>query len=305
MIHTVTGSIEKADLGIVRMHEHILWAWTGEARERFSRETVVNTMLPFLRELKTRGCRTLVEATTHGAGRDVSVLREISIKSGLNIITNSGVWDGLDFNGLYVPEILRQKEMAEIADMWMKEFFDGIDGTDIKPGFIKLGFGDNNEITDFHKKCLMAAVKTSLHTGLTIQSHICSSKSALEAVKIIENTDLALDEFIWTHADFSRDAETILLLARKGIWVELNWWITEVADYNWHINLIQALERENLLHRVLLSQDAGGFHNGEVVPYSKFFTDFIPSCRNGGISNDSIDILLIHNPAAALNLSIS
>ncbi|MCP4152389.1 MAG: hypothetical protein GY757_31920 [bacterium] len=302
MINTVTGSITKEDLGIVRMHEHILWAWTGEAKRTYSRETVVNTMLPFLNDLKAHGCRTLVEATTHGAGRDVAVLKEISQKSGLNIVTNSGVWDGLDYGGIYVPEILKQIEIDGIADIWMKEFYYGIDGTGIKPGFIKLGFGDNDEITDFHKKCLMAAVKTSLNTGLIIQSHICSSKSASDAVTIIEEMNLPIEKFIWTHADFSHDIETILRLARKGIWVEINWWITEASDFDWHINAIKALERENLLNRLLISQDAGGFHNGEVVPYTKVFTHFIPACKKNGITNEIFDTILIKNPAVALDL---
>ena len=301
MINTVLGKISKEELGQTRIHEHILWAWTNDLKKEFDRNTVIDIMLPHLMELKSLGCDTLVEATTNGAGRDVSVLKELSEKSELNIITNCGVWDGLDYKGIYVPKGLNNRNSNEIAEQWINELENGIDKSSIKPGFIKIGLGDNDVISDFQLKFLKAAIITSKCTGLPIMSHICSLESAKRIVQIVKGENLELNKFIWSHADYAYDYETIFELAEQEIWIEMSWHIGETKDYSWHINTIKKMNELNLINQLLISQDAGGFHNGNIVSYRYFYTRFIKECKENGISSDIIDKLLVLNPSNALN----
>ncbi|UCE19389.1 MAG: hypothetical protein JSV84_03325 [Gemmatimonadota bacterium] len=301
MINTVLGKISKEKLGHTRIHEHILWAWTDNVRIKFDRKTVVSIILPHLKELKSIGCDTLVEATPNGAGRDVSVLKELSEKANLNIITNCGVWDGLDYNGAYIPQSIRKKSSHEIAEEWIDEYEKGIDKSGIKPGIIKIGLGDNDVISDFQRVFLKAAIITSKYSGLPILSHICSSKSAIEIVEIVESENLELDKIIWSHADFAFDDITIIELAKRGIWIELSWHTGQAEEYNWYIKTINRMRDLDLLDQLLVSQDAGGFHEGKIVSYRDFYTRFIQECVKNNISNEVVDRLLISNPSNALD----
>lgn len=301
MINTVLGKISKDKLGHTRMHEHITWAWTKDVKSKFDKERVVSILLPYLKELKLYGCNSLVEATTEGAGRDVNILKELSEKSEINIITNCGVWDGLDYNGKYAPSLLMRINPAEIAELWINEYEKGIDGTSVKPGVIKIGLGDNDIISDFQHKFLKAAVITSKHTGLPIISHICSSKSAIEIVEILKSENFELNKFIWSHADYSFDYGTIEDLAKQGIRIELSWHTGKAKDYMWYINTINKLNNLGLLHKLLVSQDAGGFHNGNIVSYKHFYTKFIKACKENNITQDILDKLLVLNPSNVLD----
>ena len=301
MINTVLGKIRKEELGYTRMHEHLLWAWTPDKRKQFDRKTLVNIMLPQLFQLKSFGYDSLLEATTDGAGRDVDVLKELSEKSEINIITNCGVWDGLNYKGIYIPEELQFLESDQIAEKWINEFELGIDNSSVKPGFIKLGIGDNDIITDRQHIFLKAAITTSKHTGLPIVAHICSSKSAKAIVEILINEGLNLNKLIWSHADFAYDHQSIIELAKLGVWIEMSWHIGELESYEWHIDTINKLRELDLLNQLLLSQDAGGFHDGEIVPYQ----DFSSILANVVTENKDIqgitDKILRENPMRVFN----
>lgn len=310
MINTVLGEISSDDLGITLMHEHILWDWDGAAEDyknHYDREEVVKTMLPRLKELRKLGCRTLVEASTYGSGRDVEVLKECSAKSGLNIITNCGMWDGGDLKGRLVPREIKNKEIDEIAAMWQSEFFEGIEGTRIKPGFIKLALGDEGIITELQEKMLRAAVRVSLKTGLLIECHMGSSISAKRAVEIIEEEKLPMNRFVWVHIDWSGDYDTILKLGEKGIWLEIDALSFSPEPYEKQVKILKRLIEDNLLDQVLISQDAGCYYAGEVKDskfnsYNNIFTKFIPICESQGISQEILEKIMTKNTARALNI---
>lgn len=72
MINSVLGKIHEKDLGMTLMHEHITWDSDGaESINEYSLEDVVDTILPYLLDLKKSGCNTFVDATTLGSGRDL------------------------------------------------------------------------------------------------------------------------------------------------------------------------------------------------------------------------------------------
>ncbi|MBL4933528.1 phosphotriesterase family protein [Clostridium paridis] len=310
MINTVLGKIKPSQLGITLMHEHIIWDWSGAENTRenlYSLEEVVTTMEPYLLELKKLGCQTLVEATACGSGRDVEVLKACAEKTGLNIITNCGAWDGGKHRGKFIPDEIRNSTIDEISAAWINEFVNGIDGTSIYPGFIKLALGDEGFISELQEKLLRSAARTSLATGLPIECHIGSSKSAIKAVEIIEEENLPYDKFIWLHVDWSNDYTTVYKLVKKGIWVEIDAISAFPEPYEIQINLLEKLICDNLIDRLLISQDAGCYEIGVVKDsklrsYNNIFTKFIPICKSKGISETVFNKILIKNPAKILNI---
>ncbi|NHJ33148.1 MAG: phosphotriesterase, partial [Asgard group archaeon] len=202
MINTVLGAISKDDLGVTLMHEHILVDLNGinMIKKTYTTEEVVDCVLPFLIDVKKKGCSTIVEATPNGLGRDLDVLIQCAKKSGLNIITCTGAWDGFNVRGKCVPNELKEKTIDEIASIWIKEFNEGIDETGIKPGFIKMALGDEGEVFPLQEKLLRAATKTSIETGLRIQCHVWNEPSAKRTFDILKEENLPFDNFIWVHA---------------------------------------------------------------------------------------------------------
>lgn len=311
MINTVLGQKESSSIGKTLMHEHIIWDWDGQFKQserKYAIEEVVDTMVPYLLDLKRLGCQTLVEATPYGAGRDIEVLKACAERTGLNIITNCGVWDGGKYYGKYVPIQLKNKNIDEISQIWIHEFKEGIEETNIRPGFIKLALGDKGFISEMQERFLRAAARTSLATGLTIECHIGSAISAIRAVEIIEEEKLPFDKFIWVHIDWSNDYNTIFKLANKGIWVEIDAISAFSEPYDIQINLLEKLIQDNFLSQILISQDAGCYEAGTVKDtklrsYNKIFTEFSPICLSRGITQNILDKILIENPARALNIN--
>jgi phosphotriesterase-related protein len=308
MINSVLGKIDANNLGVTLMHEHITWDRCGaESSNKYSTEEVVNTMLPYLLALKNSGCSTFVDATTFGSGRDLKILMECSKRTGLNILTNIGAWDGSNIEEKFIPSVLKGKTIEEIVEIWTGEFLNGIEGTDVKPAYIKIALGDTGVITEFQEKILRAAARTSVRTKLPIQCHTIPANSAVQAVKIIEEENLQLNKFIWVHGDVEQNSEIIMKLAKKGIWIEFDY-LGRCKEFSWHLEAIKNLIENNLLHRILLSQDAGAFYFGEknnkesILPYNRIFNEFIPYCINNGISQDVFHKLLIENPKKVLNI---
>ncbi|MHA1447648.1 MAG: hypothetical protein ACTSSN_13215 [Candidatus Heimdallarchaeaceae archaeon] len=309
MINTVLGPISEEDLGVTLMHEHIVVNIIGaDSRERsYTIEEVVEYVLPYLIEAKDKGCQTIVEATPLGLGRDLDVLVACSKKSGLNIVTCTGAWDGSDVKGLSVPEAIKKMTIDEIANVWAREFEEGIDDTGIKPGYIKLALGDEGEIFPLQEKLLRAGARTSKKTGMRIQCHIYTSSSVPSAIKIIEDEKLPYDRFIWVHADGQMDMEKILEFGKKGIWLQFDG-IGMAEDFTKYPPAIGKLKEENLIPQLLFGQDSGSFwvkkdeEEWPMRPYVRFFNEFVPYCVKEGIESELINKVTTKNSKKALSL---
>ena len=309
MINTVLGPISEDDLGVTLMHEHIVVNIVGadNLERTYSIKDVEEYVLPYLLEAQKKGCQTLVEATPLGLGRDLDVLVQCSTKSGINIVTCTGAWDGMDVRGKCVPAVIREMTIDQIADVWTKEFEEGIDDTAIKPGFIKLALGDEGEIFPLQEKLLRAAVRTSNRTGLVIQCHIFDSSSLPSAIEIIKEENLPYDRFIWVHADGQMDMDKILEFGKKGIWIEFDC-IGAAEDFSKYPSAIKKLLEENLIAQLLFGQDSGSYWIKEeeeewpMRPYARFFKEFVPFCEKEGIDIELINKVITENSKRALSI---
>lgn len=301
MINTVLGQISPRDLGKTLMHEHIMIDYRDadwQTDSLYSRQEVVQTMIPFLEKLKKAGCATFVDATPPGCGRDVLVLKECALRTGINFIASTGA-----FRGKRIFSAIRQMGITDIGKTWIKEFTDGIDDTGIKPGLIKIAFADGS-ISEMQKKILRAAMLTSMQTGLAIQAHIILPETMREVLRILEVEDFPLGSFIWAHADCQEDLSAMLEIGKQGIWIQLD--SIGYKPYKTHLEMLNELITAGLLERLLISQDRGwyivGSDKGKFInPYHLLFTEFLPFCRTSGLSEAIIKQLLIFNPACVLD----
>ena len=306
-IMTVQGPISVSEIGKSLIHEHILVDFIGAdstGYHRWNRAEVIKMVLPYLQEIRNSGCSTLIDCTPAYLGRDPLLLKMLSDSSGLNILTNTGYYGAL--NNKYLPSHTFRETAEQIAARWIREWQDGIDGTGIKPGFIKTGVNPGM-LSDLHKKLIKAAAITHLKTGLTIASHTGPALPAFEELEILASEGVAASAFIWVHAQSESDHSTHVMAATKGAWISLDGLSDDNAEE--YVGMINNLKENGLLHRVLVSHDAGWYKPGEpgggnYRGYTALFNKLIPALRNAGYTEKELTQLIVHNPAKAFEVRI-
>lgn len=303
-VMTVRGPVPADALGIVLVHEHVLVDFVGADRvspDRYERDDAFRRALPFLREAQTRGVQTLVECTPAYLGRDPQLLLRLSLAADLHIVTNTGYYGAADDR--FVPAHAFDETAREIADRWIAESIGGLDGTDVRPGFMKIGV-DAGPLSPIDGKLVEAAALTHLATGLPIASHTGDGIAAHAEMDLLDAAGVSLDAFIWVHAQNEHDPAVIVRGARRGAWISLDGVSPQSAER--HLALVTALADAGVLDRVLLSHDAGWYRvgepdGGEYRPHTSLFDDLLPVMRTR-LGDAAITRVLEHNPARALGL---
>lgn len=304
-IMTVNGPIKSRAMGMSLIHEHILVDFIGADKisvDRWDREAVIKKVLPYLQEIKDLGVKTLVECTPAYLGRDARLLDELSDRSAIQIITNTGYYGARQ--NQHLPEHAFRESAEELAERWVNEFAKGIDGTSIKPGFMKIGV-DTGSLSDIHQKLIRAAAITHKATGLSIASHTGPALAAFEQIEILKTEGVKPSAFIWVHSQNEKDAQKHVEAAQQGAWVSLDG-VSE-NNVNIYLEILQKLKAEKLLHKVLLSHDAGWYrpgepNGGEFRPYTDLFAFMLPAMREAGFSEVDIRTIMVKNPAEAFTI---
>ena len=298
-IQTVLGAIPSEEMGFALVHEHVVCDFIGAEEttpDRWDADEVVEVMAPYLQELVDLGVSTFVDCTPAYIGRDVTVLQRLSQKTGLHILSNTG-W----YKVPYLPARAFEQSAEEIAAEWIAEWEQGIDGTDVRPGLIKIAVNPG-PLVPVQRTIVKAAALTSLSTGLTIAAHTGHGRAAMESLDIAEATGLPLDRYIVVHAQQIRDRQERLTLAERGAWLEYDG--IDVGTAAWHADLVCEAFEEGFADQVLLSHDAGWYSVGEpkggtVRPFATLFSDLMPLLEARGIGQDVIDKLCVANAARA------
>jgi phosphotriesterase-related protein len=181
---------------------------------------------------------------------------------------------------------------------------DGIEGTGIRPGFIKTGV-DAGPLSAIDRTLVQAAARTHRRTGLTIASHTGNTQAAVEQMGVLADERVRPDAFIWVHAQNDWDLESRVEAARRGAWIEID----NIGEQTVGscVDRVTALKTRGRLDRLLVSHDAGWYTPGEprggtFRGFDTLYTLFVPALRTAGWSAAEVDRLLVANPAAAFTI---
>ena len=307
LVMTVKGAVHASRLGLSLVHEHVLVDFIGADEisfSRWNRDEVVKKVLPYLIEMKQHGVKAFYECTPAFLGRDVKLLQQLSNETGLHIITNTGYYGAV--KNKYLPAWSYTESAEQLAARWIKEFDSGIDGTVVRPGFIKIGVDSEGPLSDIHKKLVKAAAITHLTTGLTIFSHTGLAGAAFEQLQLLKDNGVATNAFVWVHAQNEKDVSRLIDAAKLGCWISLDgvgW--GEIIRY---VETLAQLKTAGLLHRVLISHDAGWYKPGEpdgvYQGYQRIFLELLPALRSRGFRRRDIRQLLEENPEEAMYIRV-
>jgi phosphotriesterase-related protein len=324
---TVRGPRSSERMGVALTHEHLV-ADTRFPEEKvrdprpYDHDEVLEVVLPHLDRIRSLGCRTFMDLTGVHLGRDAAVLRRISKESGMQILCATGNYAALELRA--VSGYLLTSSIDELAHRWIAEWEHGIEGSDVRPGLIKLGM-DGGPLPHIEEKMIRAAAITHLETGLTICAHISgpneflqgqgirswAATSAREQLAILESAGVSPSAWIWEHAqNGAGEPSEHVNAARRGAWLSFDGvGGGGMHSDEMHLDMVMRLREEGLLHRVLVSQDSGWYHVGEpgggmFRGYDTVFTEFIPALRERGVTESEIETIFVRNPADAFSIAV-
>ena len=304
MVNTVTGPIPVTALGRTLMHEHLFIAFGGvefDPLATFDRPAFIAEAVKRLVELReVHGVRSFVDPCPIELGRDPTMMKEISEKSGVHIVCTTGFY----FEAMGLPPYWRARTVDEIAELYIREITHGIGTTGIKAGAIKVATGAP-DITAFEKHFLAAACIAQKATGVPIITHTQDGVGAHRCLigHCCGNADPAYHRRVV-------DGGSYIGFDRIGI-------LRLMPDETRADNLAK-LVRDGFTNQIMMSQDRHCGWHGKMQrqltpaeqanidrltaegkwppPYSYMFTDFMPLLHARGVNQSDIAVMLDENP---------
>ncbi len=308
VINSVLGPLDTADLGFTLSHEHVLETSAGLQQvypEFIDRDRGIRKGVEALKEAYEAGVRTIVDVTTFDLGRDVKLLEQVSRESKIHIICSTGIW-------LDIPRAFWYATPDMIAPLFIKEIEDGIEGTGIKAGVIKVAT-DVGGITAPGEIVLRAASKAQRATGVPISTHAWALERAGEAqIRVFQEEGVDLNRVYIGHSNDSTDLDYLLNLLELGVWVGLDRLPAghRPGTPNWETRttIVKKLIDAGFGHRIMLSHDwqvtlwvstiemleSRRKYNPD--GYNFISRKVLPRLRQLGISDDVIYQIMVENP---------
>jgi len=282
-------------------HEHILVDFIGADSinsSSWNKTDIVKQVLPFLLELQNFDVKYFVDATPQYLGRDVNLLKELADNTGIKIITNTGLYGAQ--NNKFIPGFAMKNTAEELAEQWVLEFEHGIDGTTMKPGFIKISVDNTDSLSSMHRKLVKAAALCHLKSGLTIASHTGKAVALWPQLEILSEQGVSSKAFIWVHAQAEELETNFQKAAGTGCWISLDGLGWELDK---HVEKLVYAKKNGFLNQILISHDAGWYdpqkNVQQIKPYTPIFKTLLPLLRSKGFTENEINLLISVNPSKA------
>lgn len=281
--------------GYTLMHEHIFIDLSGIKKLDDCRLDCKNETIEEFKKLYENGVRNITEVTNIGMGRDVNYIKEVSEKSGINVICATGF-----YKEPFYPEFVYEKNEKELSEIMKNDILKGIDGTDIKAGIIGEIGSSKDIMTETELKVFKSAIITHLETGVPITTHTSLGTMGHEQVRLFKEYKVNTDKIVIGHVDLSGNVEYILEMLYNGVYVEFD----TIGKNNYladdtRIEMLKEIEKRELIDRVFLSMDITRKSNMEYkggIGYNYIFNVFIPKLKEAGIKENSIEKMLKINP---------
>jgi phosphotriesterase-related protein len=323
-VSTVTGMVDTEELGTTLIHEHLRnsdeavhnqWPQAGAAKEEPPHEVAPGEDLDIaIREAKAAvdlGIKTIGEPTAMFLGRDVNFMKRVSEETGLQVVPCTGI-----YTYDHLPQFFMNRDPDQIAEFFISDIEQGIQGTDIKAAFIKCA-ADEPGVSENIEKVHRAAARASVKTGAPIMAHSRpASNTGPRQVEIFEEEGVDLNKVQIAHCGDTDDLDYIEGLLQKGVWVGLDRYGLDLfLPYERRQATTRALLERGSADRIFLSADsvattdwfpasvieqliaAGAAHDWtiRIVPER-----VLPELRESGMSEEQERTMMVDNAVSWL-----
>lgn len=338
-VTTVNGPVSVDDLGVTLTHEHVLVDATrfftpdpdpviaaeldqGVTPSNLGhlRRSLVNCLddlvlddddlaVAELGRYRARGGRTVWDVTSHGLRQKDHALRvrRIASESGLNIVMGTGA-----YTELHHPEWVEIATDDAIAERFIEDLTEGVDGTGIRCGVIgEVGIG--TPMTDAEERVLRASARAHLETGAPIVVHQTEDggETRHRVIDVLESMGVALDKVIMGHIGHIKDFDVLAGVLDRGTYVALDtigfsgsWGERELPHDMDCVRLIKAIADAGYADRLVLSHDVGHkrlLREYGGTGYDHICVDIPPLLDLIDVERRLLDKLLVDNPRAFLS----
>jgi len=310
-VMTVTGPISPDSLGTTLIHEHFTFAYPGwyadESIAPYDRDEAERVCLKVLEDVKKPGVKTIVDATAADVGgRDPILLKNLSEKSGINIIAATGLFPESIGAGNYYKwqSTMRGRNLEEdLYELFYTELTVGIRGSGVKAGIIKVATGDP-VISDYEATVFKAAVRVAKETGVSIITHTEAATVGPAQQDLFLGYGADPSRVMIGHQNNSEDISYALAqLGKPGFYLgfdRVNPLMSAVSEDN-----IASLVLRGFGDRTMLSHDCIFMwlgRSGNLPPqYADWHPDYIfrqlvPKMKTAGVTDKQIAGILVDNP---------
>jgi phosphotriesterase-related protein len=315
VVQTVQGPLDASKLGLTLPHEHICASSAGILQvwpELFGgRANFISKVVDKLKTAREEGVQTIVDVTPADVGRDIRLLAEVSRKSGMQIIACTGHW-------LYPSLSMGVRTVEELTDFFLLEIGRGIEGTNIKPGVIKVAT-DHEGVTPFLERSLRAAARASKASGIPVTTHTyAADRIGEKQADIFESEGLNPAMVCLGHCDDTDDMSYLTGLVKRGYTIgmdHMTWGADEAQGANakalsWQqrAQCVKKLVDAGFGKQIFLSNDwyfgisiaPSGFMDAKekMNPDGMLFTTrkTIPYLKQLGVSDQAVRLMTVENP---------
>lgn len=295
MIRTVLGDIEKSELGMTLAHEHFIVDLDRIRKDGYSFIKDTEEVEPEIAKAMDQGIQAAFEVTTNDMGRDVRKLKQISEETGLKTVCSTGF-----YLASYHPEWMNEATKEDVAEIYIRDLCEGIDGTTIKAGLIAEIASGPKGFEGNEKKILEAAGIAAKRTGFAVSTHT-GRIAAVETIETLLKEGVDPDRIIIGHQDLIDDTDYHLSLLKYGVNIAFDTCgkVAYMADEIRAENAKRIVEAGYGDHLVL-SNDISRhtyFTTFGGPGYLAVMGSVVPLMRKEGLSEETIRKFLVDNPA--------
>jgi phosphotriesterase-related protein len=311
-VQTTAGAVDAGELGRTLIHEHFRGRDEAVAHQwphAYDEDEEWRLCIEQANAVKEHGITTIVEPTAMLLGREIGLLQRIADETGLNIVPCTGI-----YTYDHLPHFFENRDADAMADLFVHDIEQGIQGTDVKAAFIKCA-ADAPGVTDNIEKVHRAAARASVRTGRPIMAHSRpASNTGPRQVEIFLEEGVAPEKIQIAHTGDTDDLDYIEGLLDKGVYIGLDRYGLPMflPTDNRNRTTLALLERGHV-ERMFISQDfvvaldwfppeavEGIVSGGLVEPdwsMTLLFERVIPTLKDGGLTDEQLDTMLVDNPA--------
>ena len=317
-IHTVSGPIDPEQLGRTLMHEHFLFGYCGFQGDAtlggFREEEYTQICLKAVEDARAYGIETIVDATTNECGRNVRFLKKIADLTGMNIICSTGYYFEAESSFAYWNFRRGFADIEqEIYEMMLTEVTQGIEGTDIKAGVIKLA-SSYNRISPIEEIFFKAAARVQKETGVVIITHTQQGTMGPQQADLLIANGGIPGKIAIGHMCGNTDVSYHEEVLKRGVYVNLDRFglqgeLFHTPTDEQRMDLIKALLDKGYGDKILLGHDSVNVNLGRPMVMTPFMQEalkdanirtigakVLPGLAKRGMTDAQIDALLAANP---------
>ncbi|SFS11316.1 phosphotriesterase-related protein [Agrococcus baldri] len=299
VFRTILGDVDIADMGYTMAHEHIFTHPQGHGSKNED-DHLLNDFdkgVQMLKEYKEIGGGTIVEATPKTWGRKPQAMVDASKASGVHVMACTGYIcqeHGMEAN-------ITDRGVDNIAEEFIKDLTVGMDDTDAKAGWIKVGTAYLH-VTPGEDMVIRAAVHAAQQTGAPISTHTTGGTMGIEQLEIAASEGFDLTRMTIAHVDRNPDLWYHRKMLETG--ASLIYDGPGKAKYypdSIRVDLLRQLIKDGFEDQLMICNDMGRRSHHTVYGFGPGWQwikqRFIPRLLEEGFTEEHIHKFMYENPA--------